>query len=59
MKRIYIKPEAELVEIKITPVLEGSDPGTTWGVGSQEIDPGEEPDPNKDAKQFNLWDDWE
>ena len=58
MKRIYIKPEVELVVIRITPVLESSDSHTTWGVGSQEIDPGEQPDPNQDAKQSSgLWED--
>jgi len=70
MKRIYIKPATELVKIRITPLLDGSDPKTNWGVGSQDIDPSEQPDPNADAKQSsgfweegpqspNIWSDGE
>ena len=59
MKRNYIKPEAELVEVKTTPMLEGSDPNTGWTIGDDPIG-GDEPDPNADpAKQVNIWDAWE
>lgn len=56
MKRIYIKPATELVKIRITPLLDGSDSHTTWGVDDQDIDPNEQPDPNGDAKQSSgFW----
>lgn len=61
MKRNYIKPEAEVVEAKTTPMLEGSDPNTNWTIGGGDI--GEGPDPEDpeagDAKQVNIWDAWE
>lgn len=64
MKRIYIKPETELIEAKVAPMLEGSAPNTQWNTGTEgqgddtPVGP-TQPDPNEDAKQFNIWDKWE
>ena len=64
MKRIYIKPGVELIEVKVAPILEASTPNTQWNTGTQGQNDdtpigGGEPDPNEDAKEFNLWDRWE
>lgn len=64
MKRIYIKPEIELIEVKTTPMLEGSVP-TQWNTGTEggnddtPVGP-EQPDPNQDSKQyFGFQETWE
>ena len=63
MKRIYIKPETELIAASTAPMLEGSN-STQWNTGTEgqgDDQPigGGQPDPNGNAKQINLWDAWE
>ena len=64
MKRIYIKPETELIAAMTASMLEGST-NTQWNTGTegqnddQPVGP-EQPDPNAEAKQFfDLWDTWD
>ena len=69
MKRIYIKPETEAVLCVMTSMIADSNNGTDWNIGNDD-DGNKDPvpipgpgggggNPNEDAKQFNLWDDWE
>lgn len=64
MKRIYIKPETELIAAIAAPMLEGST-NTQWNTGTQgqgndePVGP-EQPDPNgEEAKGFDLWGTWD
>lgn len=62
MKRNYIQPETELIICNLlSGIAEGSNK-TEWHTGTDgqgddnPVGP-EQPDPNADAKRFNLWDD--
>ena len=63
MKRIYIKPETELIAAKTAPILNGSNTqwntGTEGGNDDQPVGP-DQPDPNgEEAKGFDLWGTWD
>ena len=55
MKKKYIKPETEIVDCKLLSMITASGNGTGWYMGDDPINPGDEPDPNADANEFNLW----
>ena len=57
MKKTYIKPETEKVACTVLGVIAASGNGTEWNMGDDPINPGDEPDPNADANEFNLWED--
>ena len=57
MKRVYIKPETELVNTSLVSMIAASN-GTQWHMGDDPIGP-DEPDPNSDdAKRWSI-DLWE
>ena len=64
MKQTYIKPETEQVGCNLLSMIAESTNQTEWHYGNDnqgddnKVGP-TQPDPNADAKHFNLWDDWE
>ena len=54
MRQVYIKPEVELIEIKTFPMLENSDPGTSWHMGDDPIG-GDQPNPEGAKQSSGFW----
>ena len=63
MKRLYIKPETERIVCQLVSMLAESKPKTDYEIGTggndQPIIPGDEPNPEGNAKRVDVWDDWE